>query len=132
MREVDRELVRRAVIPGPTSGPRRQLLLVDSRGACAAEAGELIAAGVTGSQVVEIGELVKVSEEGELVRLDVPILDHEEKMGEVEAERDWEVGTGSITMFKSVGVGLQDVAIACAVVDRAEQMGVGTRVGGYD
>ena len=41
------------------------------------------------------------------------------------------VGTGPITMFKSVGVGLQDVAIACAVVDKAEELGIGTRVDGY-
>ncbi|KAG6906635.1 hypothetical protein DXG01_012833 [Tephrocybe rancida] len=43
-----------------------------------------------------------------------------------------EEGEGEITMFKSVGVGLQDVAIACEVVRRAEKMGAGTRVEGSD
>ena len=28
---------------------------------------------------------------------------------------------GPVTMFKSVGLGLQDVAIACAVVEKAEE-----------
>lgn len=112
MREVDSELVRRAMGDG--------LLLVDSRTACAAEAGELIEAGVDGSQVVEIGELVKVSEQGELSLLDW------------EAKGEGHRGAGPITMFKSVGVGLQDVAIACAVVDKAEHMVIGTRVDSYD
>lgn len=30
--------------------------------------------------------------------------------------------SGPITIFKSVGVGLQDVVIACAVVDKAEEL----------
>lgn len=51
--EVNRELVQRAIrVPEPGYQPHRQILLVDSRVACAAEAGELIEAGVTGSQVV--------------------------------------------------------------------------------
>jgi ornithine cyclodeaminase/alanine dehydrogenase-like protein (mu-crystallin family) len=45
---------------------------------------------------------------------------------------DVEAMSGPITLFKSVGVGLQDVAIACAVVARAEEMEIGTRIAGYD
>jgi ornithine cyclodeaminase len=68
-------------------------LLVDSRKACLEEAGELIDAGLEPHQLTEIGEL------------------------EYEG-RDGRPGK-DITMFKSVGVGLQDVAIACAVVSHA-------------
>ena len=39
---------------------------------------------------------------------------------------------GDVTIFKSVGVGVQDVAIACAVVDRAIQEGIGRTIEGYD
>jgi ornithine cyclodeaminase len=125
MREVDRELVQRAVSkPG-----ERSCLLVDSRAACAAEAGELIDAEVSGSQVVEIGELVRFTEgnQGELtLDLSLGFGDEREEGG------SGEVGVGPITMFKSVGVGLQDVAIACAVVEKAEETGVGSWVGDYD
>jgi ornithine cyclodeaminase len=90
---------------------------VDSRSACLAEAGELISAGIEGRQVVEIGELVSFGEDGELLdaeRQPLPV-----KIGST---------TGPVTIFKSVGVGLQDVAIACAVVQRAEELGLGTYV----
>jgi ornithine cyclodeaminase/alanine dehydrogenase-like protein (mu-crystallin family) len=39
---------------------------------------------------------------------------------------------GAVTVWKSVGVGVQDVAIAECVVRRAEEMGAGVRVEGYD
>ncbi|KAJ7471952.1 hypothetical protein FB451DRAFT_1090139, partial [Mycena latifolia] len=110
MHEIDGALVRRALAPAGT-------LLVDSRAACLAEAGELIAAGVAGSQVVEIGELVSVRPSGEVV------LEPGRKPPGAEAG-----STGPVTIFKSVGVGLQDVAIACAVVQKAEAMGVGRYV----
>ncbi|KAK0212832.1 hypothetical protein DFS33DRAFT_71693 [Desarmillaria ectypa] len=96
MHEVDRALIERAF---------KGILLVDSRKACYAEAGEL----EEGDPVVEIGE-VKQWRRGEYVE-------------------DFD---GPITMFKSVGVGLQDVAIACAVVERAQSLGVGLVVEGYD
>lgn len=118
MREVDDELVLRAVGSGGEGGVQKQNLLVDSREACAAEAGELISAGVGGDQVVEIGEFV-------LSRLRVVGSGDGAPPGEP-ADRS------QITMFKSVGVGLQDVAIACAVVKKAEELGIGLVVNGYD
>ncbi|KAJ7641506.1 hypothetical protein FB45DRAFT_900374 [Roridomyces roridus] len=108
MHEVDGELIQRAI---PS-------LLVDSRGACAAEAGEIIAASVEGSQMVEIGELVSFDDNGELVFNSAPQLAVERGTG----------NTGRVSIFKSVGVGLQDVAIASAVVDEAQKMGVGSYV----
>ena len=136
MHEVDSDLVQRAIPtrqqPGQRLPHRRnQILLVDSREACAVEAGELIKAGVAGSEVVEIGEIVKVGEGGELVHLELG-LGSEGPGDDRDEEWEGEVGTGPITMFKSVGVGLQDVAIACAVVGKAEEMKIGTWVVGYD
>lgn len=125
MREVDRELVRRAVKSTSRKDQgTRQILLVDSREACALEAGELIDAGVQGSQITEIGELVTFEESGGLILKSISALDDQ-----VDGWRD---EGGPITMFKSVGLGLQDVAIACAVVAKAEEMGVGMKMAGYD
>lgn len=78
-------------------------LLVDSRKACLEEAGELIDAGLEPHQLTEIGEL-----------------DGDGRPGK------------DITMFKSVGVGLQDVAIACAVVGHALSRSDGTVIEHYD
>jgi ornithine cyclodeaminase/alanine dehydrogenase-like protein (mu-crystallin family) len=82
-------------------------LLVDYRKACLEEAGELIDAGLDAHQLTEIGELVR------------------------RCRPDEEID-GGITMFKSVGVGLQDVAIACAVVAHALSRSDGTVIERYD
>ncbi|KAJ7911608.1 hypothetical protein B0H13DRAFT_2251093 [Mycena leptocephala] len=110
MHEIDETLVRRAL---PSNASSRSALLVDSRSACLAEAGELISAGIEGNQVVEIGELVSFNTEGEL------LFDAALQLPAVESRGT----TGPVTIFKSVGVGLQDVVIACAVVQKAEELG---------
>ncbi|KAL4075445.1 hypothetical protein J3A83DRAFT_1970950 [Scleroderma citrinum] len=108
MIEVDDSLIRRA-----------GMIVVDSKEACAAEAGELISAGVSSEKMVEIGTLVKHNDCRSRSVM-VPVLptllcDRVRKSGDV-------------TVFKSVGVGLQDVAIARLVVSRAEEMKIGTVV----
>lgn len=114
MHEIDTELVHRA----------HGAIIVDSREACFVEAGEFIDAGVTTQEngVVEVGALVR-SKGG--------------NGGEWAWERDVERcealrKKGDVTIWKSVGVGAQDVAIAAAVVKRAEETNVGTVVDGYD
>ncbi len=111
MAEVDATLIRRARI------------LVDSRSACALEAGELIGAGLAPGDMVEVGELLLRS---------APVQDGKwtaevdaAKVAEVMSERD-------VTMFKSVGLGAQDVAISVAVVERAIEMGIGSRIPDWD
>lgn len=89
MQEVDRETVCRARV------------IVDSRSAALAEAGDLIQAGV--SEVTELGEIL---------------------LGQAPGRRD----DGAITFFKSVGVAVQDAAAARAVLRRAEELGLGTTV----
>ncbi|KAJ7186873.1 hypothetical protein C8R46DRAFT_1058280 [Mycena filopes] len=126
MHEVDAALVRRALpLPSSTTDtstpPSPSRLLVDSRHACLAEAGELIGAGISGNQVTEIGELVDIDGSGGVV-----LARHEPSSWATEADEESTVGP--ITIFKSVGVGLQDVAIACAVVQKAEELGIGSRV----
>jgi ornithine cyclodeaminase/alanine dehydrogenase-like protein (mu-crystallin family) len=64
MREVDTDLIQRALRQPGTCKGVQQILLVDSREACAAEAGELIDAAVEASQLSEIGEFVTVTGSG--------------------------------------------------------------------
>ncbi|CCM03049.1 uncharacterized protein FIBRA_05168 [Fibroporia radiculosa] len=111
MHEIDSELVRRA-----------GKIVVDSRDACMTEAGELISAGLGPSDLIELGELVQF--EGSLAD-DAPWLPRDALIQQV---RD----SGDITIFKSVGVGLQDVAIASAVVARAEKDRIGLIASEYD
>lgn len=96
MREVEDDLVKRA-----------GTVLVDSREACEAEAGEL--QGLKDSQMVEVGDVVT----------------DKTKAGKIKE-------AGDVTMFKSVGLGVQDVAIAQVVLDQAESMGLGTVIEDYD
>jgi ornithine cyclodeaminase/alanine dehydrogenase-like protein (mu-crystallin family) len=114
MQEVSGELLHRSGNRLPGSQMR---VVVDSREACLKEAGELIRTGVSPEDLVEIGELVSESEDGNLVV-------NEEKCEAVRA-------AGDITIFKSVGVGVQDVAITDYVVRRVEEAGLGTVVQNY-
>lgn len=145
MKEVDKELIVRA-IPQPQELSAhaidrkkwRPILLVDSRKACAAEAGELIDAEIKPDDVVEIGELVPrdySTGEVDFGRLESIV---GEGLPELQddhiALQDFH---GPITIFKSVGIGLQDVAIACAIVEKAEKigglnLGAGTIISNYD
>lgn len=145
MKEVDKELIVRA-LPQPQELSAhaidrkkwRPILLVDSRKACTAEAGELIDAEIKPDDVIEIGELVPrdySTGEVDLGRL-------EDIVGEGLPELQDDQGAlpdfhGPITIFKSVGIGLQDVAIACAIVEKAEKigglnLGAGTIISNYD
>ena len=93
---------------------RAKRILVESRDACLKEAGELIQAGIEPKNLVEIGEIV--DQEGN------SITDEPEKIK----------SAGDVTIFKSVGVGLQDTAIAKAVFDKALTLGLGTEIKNYD
>jgi ornithine cyclodeaminase/alanine dehydrogenase-like protein (mu-crystallin family) len=87
-------------------------ILVDSREACLAEAGELIQAGVTAEQLVEIGEL-SVLEPG-----------------------DWDKATetdnsSANTVFKCVGLGIMDLAASREILKIGRVMGVGIEIPGF-
>ncbi len=83
------------------------------------EAGELIAAGLTETDLVELGQLYDYA--GEQTRW-TPKSD---VVKDIRA-------SGDVTIFKSVGVGVQDVVIACAVVQRAMEEGIGHVIEDYD
>jgi len=77
---------------------RRAHVVVDHRATCAAEAGDLLLAGLDVSSLPEIGELVESTPRA-----------------------------GEVTLFKSVGNAVQDLAAAARVVEAAQREGLGTR-----
>lgn len=124
MQEVEEELVKRSLHTSPPDVSQRihQALIVDSREACLKEAGDLLKAGIDGALMCEIGELV-------LRKGSEPVKEHlSQRLS------DAKFGfRGPITMFKSVGVGLQDVVMAKEVVSHAKNMqGIGTLIERYD
>jgi ornithine cyclodeaminase/alanine dehydrogenase-like protein (mu-crystallin family) len=113
MREVSSQLLWRT---GAKLGSSTARVVVDSREACLHEAGELIQADLKPEALVELGELV-TEKDGRLVV-------HTEKCQSVRA-------AGEVTIFKSVGVGVQDVSISEWVVRKAEEAGLGTVIPDY-
>lgn len=111
MIEVDKDLINRA-----------DTVVVDSIDACVKEAGDLLSADIGRHQMIELGELIEVNSsyvtDGELVC--------------VEGKCRLANATGDVTVFKSVGVGIQDVAIANLIVNYAEEHKIGTRIDNYD
>ncbi|CAA7258856.1 unnamed protein product [Cyclocybe aegerita] len=127
MREVDDALIRRSLKPNSS---RSTNLIVDSGEACLHEAGELIAAGLHPSQMVEIGELVPTDDEG-----NVDIQAYSSLIEKKRPRQDGGGFDGPVTIFKSVGVGIQDVAIASAIVNKALSFSggrIGTQIASYD
>jgi ornithine cyclodeaminase/alanine dehydrogenase-like protein (mu-crystallin family) len=85
-----------------------QRIIVDEAKSCLVEAGEIIDAELTENELIEIGTLVRAVAS--------------EAIAKIKA-------AGNVTVFKSVGVGAQDVAIAALMVELAEKDGkVGTRI----
>jgi ornithine cyclodeaminase/alanine dehydrogenase len=91
-----------------TATIERSLLIADSREGCLAEAGDVIIpiaeGAITESHIhAELGEVVTGKMEGR-------------------------TSTKQITLFKSVGLAIQDAAVAKLVYDKAREMGVGQEV----
>ncbi|OXH23536.1 ornithine cyclodeaminase [Cryptococcus neoformans] len=104
MHEVDQALMKRAA-----------KVVVDSRKACEREAGEIIDAGnkvAGGTGLVELGELL--GEAGLPGAVSGDIFEKE------------------VIIFKSVGLGIQDVAISKVVLEQAEINRIGTVIEDYD
>lgn len=80
------------------------VVYVDSKAACLVESGELIRAGVTESQLVEVGEVYSGSRA---------------------------VHSNGNLVFKCVGMGIMDLTIAQKVLDVAVEKGLGMHVDGF-
>ncbi|KXN83257.1 Ketimine reductase mu-crystallin [Leucoagaricus sp. SymC.cos] len=124
MQEVEEVLVKRAIPTAHPNASKRidQVLLVDSREACMKEAGDLIKAGIDQASMLEVGELI-LQKGGE----------GPTEMSSPSVESIPMDFAGPVTMFKSVGVGLQDVVMSKEVVSYAKNsVGTGTLIEHYD
>jgi ornithine cyclodeaminase/alanine dehydrogenase-like protein (mu-crystallin family) len=111
------------------SGPgSRMKIVVDSRAACLAEAGELIAAGAIEEDLVEVGELLHLQDDQDHTANDGLTTKYTPNTTLCQAIYNH----GEITVWKSVGVGVQDVGIAGYVIARAEEMGLGVVVDDFN
>lgn len=122
MQEVETELVERA----------QGRIIVDDVEACSLEAGDLIKANVTGEQCIPLGLLLNHEALTDLSQGRTDTLPSAEailtlfKGLDKDANRGERIG--DVTMFKSVGIGLQDVAITSLVVAKAIEEGKGIQV----
>ncbi|WWC66909.1 uncharacterized protein I206_100816 [Kwoniella pini CBS 10737] len=105
MHEIDTALIKKSSI------------IVDSKDACLIESGELIDAKIEKEDLIELGEVL--NEEGQNNDKKKIVLD---KVG----------GEEGIIIFKSVGLGIQDVAITKLVLEEAERLNLGSIVENYD
>lgn len=124
MCEIHPDILSQAVAPGRKHHLHKHadkggVIVVDSLEACLKEAGEIIQAGITAEQLVEIGELLMVKKASM----------REIEMGTGEGEkglRRW-LDSGNV-IYKSVGIGLMDICVGEDLVALAMERGVGTRV----
>ncbi|RXK38690.1 hypothetical protein M231_04000 [Tremella mesenterica] len=86
---------------------RSGIVIVDSRSACKKEAGELV--GLKDEKMMELGDVIVDGSKREKV-----------------------VKEGDLRVYKSVGIGLQDVAIAELIFQQAQHMGLGTVIPNFD
>ncbi|KAF2642612.1 NAD(P)-binding protein [Massarina eburnea CBS 473.64] len=122
-------------------------VIVDSVEACLKEAGEIIQAGLSGHELVEVGELIMLNKEAERKRVECQsrkssegLDDHGVELGECEQRKkkrgknnsddgglfEW-LQRGNV-IYKSVGLGLMDVVVGGDLVKLADERRVGTRI----
>jgi ornithine cyclodeaminase/alanine dehydrogenase-like protein (mu-crystallin family) len=111
MREIDPELLKHISNPsGPFASQVHQTsIAVDSIKGCMDEAGELVAAGLKQEQMLEAGRIDGLRKD--------------------EGMQKWlEEG---FVVYKSVGVGIMDIAIGKALMELAAEKGVGVHLDSF-
>ncbi|KAK7753248.1 hypothetical protein SLS62_004767 [Diatrype stigma] len=119
MQELDPEFVRLVADPASVLGTTTTedggaathyqggVVAVDSRGGCLQEAGELVKAVISPDKMVEVGRLLHVKgEDGGAAELDAWL-------------------ENGLVVYKSVGVGVMDIAIGRQLLDLARNKGLG-------
>ncbi|KAM5348947.1 hypothetical protein ACJ41O_008770 [Fusarium nematophilum] len=112
MQEIDPELLRsitNSAIPAQFPRYKGGVIAVDTAEGCLQEAGELVEAGVTVDQMLEAGQILQARDSSQSTELN-----------------QWlEQG---FVIYKSVGMGVMDLAIGQAPLRLAESANVGTRL----
>ena len=91
------------------------MVVVDSLEACMKEAGEIIQAGISGEQMVEVGELAMVKK---------AVAKEEESGGQGEKGLKRWLHSGDV-VYKSVGMGIMDLTVGEDLLKVGEKKGVG-------
>ncbi|KAK7419747.1 hypothetical protein QQX98_003119 [Neonectria punicea] len=119
MQEIDPDLLRAITTtdlgsysPGLDSNHHGGVILVDSREACALEAGEIVDANLSTDKMFELGELVNL-----------------QKMGDqkIKNELDEWLASG-LVVYKGVGLGIMDLALGKLLLDLARERDIGSRL----
>ena len=111
MQEIDPELLKNLSNPSGSFASQvyQGLITVDSIKGCMYEAGELVAAGLKPEQMLEVGKV--------------------DGLRKNEGVQDWlEEG---FVVYKSVGVGIMDIAIGKALMELAAEKGVGVHLDSF-
>jgi len=111
MQEIDPELLKNLSNPSGSFASQvyQGLITVDSIKGCMDEAGELVAAGLKPEQMLEVGKV--------------------DGLRKNEGVQDWlEEG---FVVYKSVGVGIMDIAIGKALMELAAEKGVGVHLDSF-
>ncbi len=111
MAEIDPELLRAVVDPSGVFSAEvwDSHIAVDSRDGCLQEAGELVTAGIAPASMLEVGQIHQLKLEGASPGL----------------QRWLESG---FVVYKSVGIGVMDIAIGGHLLQLARQKGVGLHI----
>lgn len=132
-------------------------VIVDSVEACLQEAGEIVQAGLSPNEIVEIGELVMLKRDAEKRRSECTaqkrmsqegLDDDGVELGEAPSTNkkrgkgaknehdkehqslmDW-LQKGNV-IYKSVGIGLMDVVVGSDLVRLADERGIGTKIDNF-
>ncbi|KAF3037773.1 hypothetical protein E8E12_002581 [Didymella heteroderae] len=162
MCEVHPDILRQNVTPDHgrhfhKHAPQGGAVIVDSVEACLKEAGEIIQAGLSPNEIVEIGELVMLKRDAERrrsecmaqKRMSVEGLDEDGvELGEAPSSRKRKDKTGKDghdkehaslmewlqkgnVIYKSVGLGLMDVVVGSDLVRLADERGIGTKIDNF-
>jgi ornithine cyclodeaminase/alanine dehydrogenase-like protein (mu-crystallin family) len=160
MCEIHPDIIRQNVAPDHgrhfhKHATRGGAIVVDSVEACLKEAGEVIQAGLSPTEVVEIGELVMLKRDADKRRVECQARKSEEgldeggvELGEYDSTKKKRSGgkdeggdkahqslvewlqRGNV-IYKSVGLGLMDVVVGADLVRLADERGIGTRIDNF-
>ncbi|KPM43754.1 hypothetical protein AK830_g2732 [Neonectria ditissima] len=98
--------------PGQDSKKHGGVILVDSREACALEAGEIAEAKLSTDKMLELGELVNL-----------------QKTGDQKANEKLEAWLADgLVLYKGVGLGIMDLALGKSLLDLARERDIGSRL----
>lgn len=114
MQEIDPEYLRIVVDPKSQFAAQvhGSVVAVDTKSGCVQEAGELVKAGINENTMREVGE----------------ILNSKDESGDKALATWLEEG---LVVFKSVGIGIMDIAVGSSLLNLAKEKKVGTVVPGF-